>query len=84
MKDQPALWKELSTWHKWNDNSGLHESAVFSYLIQGLYKSLPEESLAALGSKAQKWMLVSIGMLFMYGSLVVISQVGLVPPCYWH
>ena len=83
-EQQPAVWRDLATWHKWNENSGLHESAVFSYLFQGLYRALPEESLVLLGGRAHKWMLVSIGVFFVYGSVVAIGQAGLVPSCYWR
>jgi hypothetical protein len=81
--EEPTLWKELGTWHRWNENSELHESAVFWYLLEGLHRSLTREDLVACGGQARKWMLVAIGVFFLYGTLVVISQAGLVPSCYW-
>ena len=57
MLAEPGLWQELGTWHRWNENSEMHESAVMSYVLQSMHRSLSDSVLVALGDQCRRWYL---------------------------
>ena len=54
---------DLSTWHRWNENSELHDSAVASYILQGCFWPLPQEPLVQQAARCSRWHFASFAAL---------------------
>jgi hypothetical protein len=79
----PAVWANISTWHRWNENSDLHESAVASYILQGSFSSLPQPALVQQGAICRRWHFASFTALLVFGVYSSITQVFIPIACLW-
>jgi hypothetical protein len=82
-REEPKQWEVLSARRTWNEDGELHESAVFSYIIQGLFQSLQRKALVELGVSCRRWYFVSFFVLFALGAHSTMTKVFAPITCLW-
>jgi len=80
---EPAVWKDLATWHRWNENSDMQESAVMSFVLQGGFQALRDSKLVLQGSRCRRWYLLSLAVLLMLGAHATLTHVFVPVGCLW-
>jgi hypothetical protein len=81
---EPSLWKDLATWHRWNDNSDMHESAVMSFVLQGAFRTLRDSGLVRLGASCRRWYMLTFAALVVLGTHATLTQIFLPVSCLWR
>ncbi|WP_218011431.1 hypothetical protein, partial [Azohydromonas lata] len=79
---EAAVWADISKWHRWHENSELHESAVTFYILQGLFVSLPQQTLVQQGAQCRRWHFASIVALALLGTHASITEVFVPLSCF--
>lgn len=79
----PAVWDDIATWHRWNDNSDLHESAVASYILQGCFWSLQDKDLMRQALRCRRAYFIAFVVLALMGIHSSLTNVFAPVACLW-